>query len=127
MFVNRQRGSGTRVLLDYMLKAVGINSEQISGYEREEYTHLSVAAAVAGGQAEAGLGVLSAARALDLDFVPLANEHYDLVIPLKFYESKFLAPVLELLRDPVFKQMVDGLGGYGTELMGQIVARIGSD
>jgi putative molybdopterin biosynthesis protein len=81
VFVNRQRGAGTRVLLDYELKKGAINPRQIQGYERTEYTHLAVAAAVKSGAATAGLGILAAARALDLDFAPLFDERYDLVIP----------------------------------------------
>lgn len=125
-FVNRQRGSGTRLLLDHTLKGAGIRAKQIDGYEREEYTHLAVAAAVAGGRAAAGLGVLSAARALGLDFVPLADEQYDLVIPVEFYESRFLAPLLELIVSEDFKQQVDSLGGYDTSRTGEVIAEIGS-
>src|SRR5262249_33412504 len=80
-FVNRQRGSGTRVLLDYLLKQQAIAPEQIAGYEREEFTHLAIAAAVAGGRVDVGLGVLSAARALGMDFVPLREEQDDLLMP----------------------------------------------
>ena len=90
-FVNRQRGAGTRVLLDYQLGQMGASPDQIQGYGREEYTHLAVAAAVAGGAADTGLGILAAARALKLDFVPLMKERYDLVIPRDVYESDLLA------------------------------------
>ena len=123
-FVNRQRGSGTRVLLDYMLKQRGLESESIHGYEREEYTHLAVAAAVKAGRADAGLGVLSAARAMDMDFVPLLTEQYDLVIPAEFYESDLLAPVLSLVRSEGFKRQVEALGGYDTRRMGKVVAEL---
>jgi putative molybdopterin biosynthesis protein len=124
-FVNRQRGSGTRVLLDYKLKERGISPEQIGGYQREEYTHLAVASAVKGGSADAGLGVLSAARALGLDFVPLLNEQYDLVIPKVHYESELLQPLLALLHDSDFQQEVNDLGGYDTSNMGNIMAGLG--
>ena len=123
-FVNRQRGSGTRVLLDYMLKQGGLESESIHGYEREEYTHLAVAATVKAGRADAGLGVLSAARAMDMDFVPLLTEQYDLVIPTEFYESDLLAPVLSLVRSEGFKRQVEALGGYETGRMGNVVAEL---
>ena len=123
-YVNRQRGSGTRVLLDYMLNGAGISAAQIRGYEREEYTHLAVAAAVAGGRADVGLGILSAARALSLDFVPLLTEQYDLVIPLEFYEGDLLAPFLSLIRGDDFKKQVAELGGYDTANMGEIVAEL---
>jgi putative molybdopterin biosynthesis protein len=123
VFVNRQRGAGTRVLLDYQLKLRGLNPRGIQGYERQEYTHLGVAAAVASGAADCGLGILAAARALDLDFVPLFDERYDLVIPTRFYESDLLAPLLALIRDPQFARAVGALGGYGTAQMGQILDR----
>ncbi len=124
-FVNRQRGSGTRVLLDYKLKELNISPEQLRGYEREEYSHLAVAAAVHGGAADAGLGILSAARALNLDFVPLLNERFDLVMPVAHFESDLLRPLLNLLSNEEFRQAVTNLGGYDVSRMGQIQARIG--
>ncbi len=124
VFVNRQRGAGTRVLLDYQLKRRQIDPRRIQGYERQEYTHLAVAAAVASGAAGCGLGILAAARALDLDFIPLFDERYDLVIPERFYAAELLQPLLALIRDPTFAQSVEALGGYGTEQMGQILARL---
>jgi putative molybdopterin biosynthesis protein len=93
-FVNRQRGAGTRVLLDYQLNQMGADAKDVSGYDREEYTHLAVAAAIASGTADAGLGIRAAARALSLDFVPLAQERYDLVIPKDHYESEQLRPLV---------------------------------
>lgn len=124
-FVNRQRGSGTRVLFDYLLRQADVSSAGIRGYEREEFTHLAVAAAVAGKSVDAGLGILSAARALDMDFVPLSTERYDLVIPKRFYESGLLEPLLSLIRRESFRQQIEALGGYHTTSMGQIVAEIG--
>ena len=123
-FVNRQRGSGTRVLLDYKLKSSGISPDDVVGYGREEYSHLAVAAAVQAGSADAGLGILSAARALGLDFVPLVNERYDLVIPLVYFHSPLLQPLLVLLQDQEFKKEVDDLGGYDTSDMGKVVAEL---
>jgi putative molybdopterin biosynthesis protein len=123
-FVNRQRGAGTRVLLDYQLQQLGATPDQIQGYAREEYTHLAVAAAVAGGAADTGLGILAAARALNLDFVPLMKERYDLVIPRDVYESDLLRPLLELIRGPDFRTQVEALGGYDTSQMGEVVAEI---
>ena len=119
-FVNRQRGAGTRVLLDYELEQRGIDPSQMRGYEREEYTHLAVAAAVASGVADVGLGIMAAARALDLDFVPLASEQYELVIPREFYEGDLLRPLLDTLHDARFKEAVDDLPGYDTDPMGEI-------
>ncbi|MCX7707225.1 MAG: molybdopterin-binding protein, partial [Anaerolineae bacterium] len=124
IFVNRQRGAGTRVLLDYRLRQLGINPRQIQGYERQEFTHLAVAAAVASGAADCGLGILAAARALDLDFVPLDLERYDLVIPTQFYESEVLGPLLAIIRDPAFAARVRDLGGYETPQMGQVLAEL---
>ena len=123
-FVNRQRGSGTRVLLDYELGRAGIDSDEVSGYNREEYTHLAVAAAVSGDKADAGLGILPAARAMDLDFVPMFSEEYDLVIPAEFYETDLLAPMLELIRSHEFQAEVEALGGYDTAKMGTVKATI---
>ena len=114
------------MLLDYVLKGAGISPDGIHGYEREEYTHLAVAAAVAGGRADTGLGVLSAARAMGLDFVPLQPERYDLVIPREFYESDLLQPVLRLIRSEGFKGEVEALGGYDTAQMGEVVAEVGA-
>ena len=123
-FVNRQRGSGTRVLLDYKLNELNIGPEQVSGYRREEYSHLAVAAAVKAGSADTGLGILSAARALELDFAPLMDERYDLVIPRIHYQSDLLQPLWALLNDTTFKQEVQAMGGYHTEDMGKIVAEL---
>jgi putative molybdopterin biosynthesis protein len=121
-FVNRQRGAGTRVLLDFQLKQRGIEPAAIDGYEREEFTHLAVAAAVAGGTADAGMGILAAARALHMDFVPLLQERYDLVIPREFYESELLKPLLDLIRAEPFRARVTALGGYDTRDMGRVMA-----
>ena len=121
VFINRQRGAGTRVLLDYRLKQVGIHPRAIQGYERQEFTHLAVAAAVASGAADCGMGILAAARALDLDFVPLDHERYDLIIPAQFYESATLAPLLAIIRDPAFAARVMALGGYETQKTGEVL------
>jgi putative molybdopterin biosynthesis protein len=120
-FVNRQRGSGTRILLDYHLTLAGVPSSTIQGYEREEYTHLGVAAAVASGRADAGLGIRAAAAALDLGFVPLFEERYDLVIPAEYYASLKLRPLLDLLENPEFRGAVASLPGYDVSQMGNVV------
>lgn len=124
-FINRQRGAGTRVLLDFELAKLGIARRQIKGYERQEYTHLAVAAAVQSGTADCGLGILAAARALRLDFVPLFNEEYDLVIPREHYESELLAPLLQVIRSPEFAATVEALGGYDTAGIGEVIADLG--
>ena len=118
--VNRQRGAGTRVLLDYELGRRRIDPAQVRGYEREEYTHLAVAAAVSSGVADAGLGIQAAARALNLGFVPLAHEQYELVIPLAHYESEQLKPLLDLLHDGGVRTAVSALPGYDVTIMGQV-------
>ena len=123
-FVNRQRGAGTRVLLDYELKKLGIARRQVQGYARQEYTHLAVAAAVKSGAADCGLGILAAARALDLDFVPLFNERYDLVIPQDYYNGELLAPLLKVARSPEFAATVQALGGYDTQGIGEVIAEL---
>jgi putative molybdopterin biosynthesis protein len=118
-YVNRQRGAGTRVLLDFELARHGISPEAIQGYEREEHTHLAVAAAVAAGRADCGLGVLAAARAFGLDFVPVAKEPYDLVLPGESVDDQLLAPLWALLESAHFRSAVTALGGYDTSEMGR--------
>jgi putative molybdopterin biosynthesis protein len=126
VFVNRQRGAGTRVLLDYHLGQLGIDPSSILGYEREEYTHLAVAAAVASGKATCGLGIAAAAQALKLDFLPLFEERYDLVVPLEHAESALLAPLFDVLADEAFRRAVAALPGYETASMGRTLAEIGA-
>jgi putative molybdopterin biosynthesis protein len=118
-YVNRQRGAGTRVLLDHELACRGISPQAIQGYEREEHTHLAVAAAVAAGRADCGLGVLAAARAFGLDFVPVAQEPYDLVLLKDSIEDELLAPLWALLESEDFRRAVTDLGGYDTTEMGR--------
>jgi putative molybdopterin biosynthesis protein len=118
-YVNRQRGAGTRVLLDHELARHGIEPGAVHGYEREEHTHLAVAAAVAADRADCGLGVLAAARAFELDFVPVAREPYDLVLERSTVEEPLLERLWELLAAPDFRAAVDGLGGYDTAEMGR--------
>ena len=120
-FVNRQKGAGTRILLDYRLKQLGIDPTRITGYEREEYTHLAVAAAVKAGVADVGLGILGAARALDLDFVPLLKERYHLIIPEPHYRDPLLRPLLDLISSDGFTKEVEALGGYDTSETGRVV------
>jgi putative molybdopterin biosynthesis protein len=118
-YVNRQRGAGTRVLLDYQLGRLGISPGAIDGYPREEPTHLAVAAAVAAGRADAGLGIMAAARAFGLDFVPVTQEPYDLVVAAGAMDSPLLAPLWALLRSDRFQASVTELGGYSTKEMGR--------
>jgi putative molybdopterin biosynthesis protein len=120
-FVNRQRGAGTRVLLDYHLNRMSIQLERIAGYSQEEYTHLGVAAAVASGRADCGMGIAAAAQALDLEFIPLFQERYDLVIPKPFAEDALLAPLFGVLTDRRFREAVAQLPGYDVSVMGTVV------
>jgi putative molybdopterin biosynthesis protein len=120
-FVNRQRGAGTRVLLDYHLKSMTIPQSSIEGYKHEEYTHLGVAASVASGRADCGLGIAAAAQALDLDFIPLFDERYDLVFPKKFADDELLAPLFGLMADPAFRKAVSQLTGYDVSIMGTLI------
>lgn len=119
-FVNRQPGSGTRVLLDYQLKRLGIDPHSIHGYNREEFTHMAVGVAVASGLADTGLGVRAAAHALGLDFIPVASEPYDLLFQRAFFEGERGAELVEVIRSEAFKRAVSALGGYDTASAGQI-------
>ncbi|GFK93713.1 Molybdopterin molybdenumtransferase [Fundidesulfovibrio magnetotacticus] len=118
-FVNRQRGAGTRILLDYNLKLAGIAPSQVQGYAQEETTHMGVAANVKNGAADCGLGVFSAAKALGLDFVPLARERYDLVLPLASLEEPRVQTLLAVLGDKAFQGKIAALGGYETTWTGR--------
>ncbi len=119
-FINRQRGSGTRLLLDYLLRKEQIAPGQISGYEREEYTHLAVAVSVASGNADVGLGIQAAAASLGLDFIPVGDERYDLCIPADLWETEEILVVREILNDPEFSKAVGGLQGYDFRDCGRI-------
>ncbi|SKA95649.1 putative molybdopterin biosynthesis protein [Paucidesulfovibrio gracilis DSM 16080] len=118
-FINRQRGAGTRILLDHHLEVEGVDFEQVRGYEHEEFTHMAVAVNVLTGAADCGLGIRAAAEALDLDFVPLARERYDLIFPAEHAEDFRLQALLALIGTEAFKQRINNLGGYETTLTGQ--------
>lgn len=124
-YVNRQRGAGTRVLLDYHLSKIGLAAEAVRGYQREEYTHLAVAAAVSSGRADTGLGIAAAADALGLDFIPLFDEKYDLVIPNEHLKSGLLDPLFELALSPGFRKAVAALPGYDVSRMGERIMEMG--
>ena len=120
-FINRQKGSGTRVLLDYLLKKKGINPLDIQGYSKEEYTHLMVASAVAEGSVDASLGILSAAKAFSLDFVPVAKERYDIIISKEYYSSLKIQKLLTIIRSEKFRKKVLNLGGYDLSQSGMVI------
>ncbi|HCG99412.1 MAG TPA: hypothetical protein DE036_06370 [Actinobacteria bacterium] len=119
VFGNRQAGSGTRILLDYELGKAGIEAGAIAGYLNEEYTHMSVAIAVASGAADAGLGIKAAANALSLDFIPVTKERYDLVIPSEYLEDEKVQLMLEIIGTDEFKEQVLAMGGYEVEETGR--------
>jgi len=119
-YVNRQKGAGTRVLLDFELKKRGMSTGDIEGYSHEEYTHLSVAAAVATGMADCGMGVRRAAKALNLDFIPLCWERYDFVIPLVYLSHQGVRNLLDTLNSIVFKKALTTHPGYDTRETGRI-------
>ena len=122
-FVNRQSGSGTRVLLDYQLRKLGIDGASIAGYEREEFTHMAVGVAIASGLADAGLAVRAAAHALGLDFIPVADEQYDLLVSRSFFESARGAELQQVIVSAEFKRAVSALGGYNTGRAGTLLYR----
>ena len=119
-FVNRQPGSGTRILFDYKLKEMGIDPARISGYENEEYTHMNVAVSVLNGMADVGLGIMAAARALDLDFIPVIKEQYDLVVPSSFVDDPKIELIIGVARSREFRERVKGLGGYNPAKSGDL-------
>jgi putative molybdopterin biosynthesis protein len=120
-YINRQEGSGTRVLLDYRLKESGIDPEGIPGYSRIAYTHMEVALEVFSGSADAGLGILAAARMLDLDFIPLAKERFDLAIPTETFETGTVKALRDALKSQEYKSNIIQMGGYETRDTGKIV------
>lgn len=119
-FVNRQRGSGTRVWLDAHLRALGVDGSQIAGYGDEEITHLGVARAVAEGHADVGLGIQAAALAYGLDFIPLALERYDLILPEEVWQTPVGQALVEAIRSPTFRTAVEAVGGYETGETGKV-------
>jgi putative molybdopterin biosynthesis protein len=121
VFVNRQGGSGTRILLDYKLGLAGVDPAGIQGYGNEEVTHMGVAVAVMSGAADCGLGIKAAADALGLDFVPVAVEQYDLLIPERFFDTEPVRVLRETIRTPEFLARTQALGGYHTERTGEVI------
>ncbi|MBM9514304.1 molybdopterin biosynthesis protein [Desulfogranum marinum] len=120
-FINRQAGSGTRVLLDYELDKNDIDSDDIQGYDHDEYTHMAVAVAVLSGKADMGLGIMSAAKALELDFIPVTEERYDLLIDEAYLELPMIQTLLAIINSEPFQQTLESMGGYSTRETGQLV------
>ena len=121
-FINRQKGAGTRILLDYLLKQAGLDPTAINGYNREEYTHLAVAAAVKNDACDCGLGIMASARVMDLDFIPLAEEQYDLCILTDLMPVDWVDMLMDALASAEFRENIRKMGGYNLELSGQIIA-----
>jgi len=117
-FINRQRGSGTRVLLDLNLRKMGILPFEVKGYDNELDTHLSIALAINNRKADVGLGIQAVVKSYGLDFLPLFRERYDLVIPKENYDSKNFATFIEIITSSEFKNIVNQVGGYETTQTG---------
>ncbi len=121
-FINRQRGAGTRLLTDMYLKMLSITPEQVNGYDREEYTHMNVASAIASSNVDTGLAIRAAAVALDLDFIPVAEERYDLILPKVFLDDPKVAALLQTIRENKdFRTIVENLGGYDLRDCGRVM------
>ena len=119
--INRQGGSGTRILLDFRLRQLGLTPDRIHGYANEEFTHMAVAVAVLSGAADVGLGIFAAAKALGLDFIPVVTEQYDLAIPVSAFETAAVQSLLSVINSASFKRRVVDLGGYHTERTGEVL------
>ncbi len=124
-FVNRQAGSGTRILLDYTLAQLELPSEAIMGYDHEEFTHMAVAVDILSGTADCGVGIYAAAKALDLDFIPMAREQYDLIIPSTSMEQPGIQVLMKTIGSQNFRDRVLALGGYDPGKSGQIWQEVG--
>ena len=124
-FVNRQAGSGTRVLLDYKLDQLGIKPETIEGYDHDEFTHMAVAVNILSVAADCGMGIFAAAKALNLDFIPLEREQYDLIIPSSMLDNPNIQVLIETIRSQNFRDRVIALGGYDPSKSGQCRMEVG--
>jgi putative molybdopterin biosynthesis protein len=120
-FINRQAGSGTRILLDYELSRLGLDSGRVRGYEHEEFTHMAVAVDVLSGRADVGVAIYAAAKALGLDFIPVTTERYDLAVPERYFQEPRMQLLLEVIRSEGFQAKVRALGGYRLERTGEVV------
>ena len=120
-YVNRQKGSGTRVLMDYLCDKYGVDRDAVYGYEREELTHNSVAVQIASDSADAGMGIYSTARLYDLDFLPICVEEYDLLIPEKVWNTELVRQLVRTLKSEEFKRRIEAMGGYTLKNPGEII------
>ena len=121
-YVNRQKGSGTRILTDYLCKQETLDTASIYGYDREELTHTSVAAQIVSGSADAGMGIYSAAKLYDLDFIPICIEEYDLIIPDHAWNTPMIQEMIRTMKSDAFKEKILALGGYTVEAPGEIIS-----
>ena len=126
VFVNRQAGSGTRVLFDYKLDQAGISSDAVKGYDHEEFTHMAVAVDILSGAADCGMGIHAAAKALDLDFVPIEQEQYDLIVPTRMLDQPNIQSTLNTMSSDNFRKRVAALGGYDPSRSGERFAEVKS-
>jgi putative molybdopterin biosynthesis protein len=124
-FVNRQAGSGTRVLFDYKLGLAGIEPAAIKGYDHEEFTHMAVAVDVLSSAADCGMGIFAAAKALNLDFIPMEQEQYDVIIPSSVLDMPAMQLILETVQSEEFRQRVTALGGYDPSKSGKLWMELG--
>ena len=120
-YVNRQKGSGTRILTDYLCKREHVDASAIYGYDREELTHTSVAAQIVSGSADAGMGIYSAAKLYDLDFIPICIEEYDLIIPNHAWDTPMVRSLLTILKSDAFREKILSLGGYTVDNPGEVI------
>ena len=120
-YVNRQKGSGTRILTDYLCKQENLDTAAIYGYDREELTHTSVAAQIVSGSADVGMGIYSAAKLYDLEFIPICIEEYDLIVPDHAWETPQVQQMIEILKSEAFREKILSLGGYTIENPGEII------
>lgn len=120
-YVNRQKGSGTRILTDYLCSREKVEPSDVYSYTREELTHTSVAAQIACGSADVGMGIYSAAKLYDLDFIPICIEEYDLIIPDHAWDSPMVQQLLTILRSDAFREKILSMGGYTADHPGQVL------
>ena len=120
-YVNRQKGSGTRILMDYLCDKNGLDRDSVYGYEREELTHNSVAVQIAGDSADAGMGIYATAKLYDLDFLPICTEEYDLLIPENAWETGLVRHLIRALKSDEFRKRIESMGGYTLDRPGEII------
>lgn len=119
-FINRQKGSGTRILTDFECQKNNIDTSKILGFNTEEYTHMNIAVSVKSDAADAGMGIMAAAKAIDLDFIPISKEEYQIIIPQEFFNKESTISLMEIINSSEFKKEALKAGGYETDNTGKI-------